>query len=155
MSVLEIGIGTNYTDIVSSMGITVNPGASLRAFRDYFKNAIIYGADIDRRILFSEERILTFFVDQLNPETFYDLDLQIPNEIDLIIDDGLHFPLANIETLNYGCRKIKAGGWIIIEDITLDTKPIWEIVATLLPQNFESYFVLAKNSNIFAVKRLI
>ena len=43
------------------------PGASLRVWRDYFPNAIIYGADIDKDILFAEERIKTFYIDQLDP----------------------------------------------------------------------------------------
>ena len=41
------------------------PGASLRVWRDYFYNAEIYGADIDKTN-FSEKRIKTFFVDQLD-----------------------------------------------------------------------------------------
>ena len=39
------------------MGIKGKPGASVRAFRDYFDKAIIYGADIDSKILFFEKRI--------------------------------------------------------------------------------------------------
>jgi hypothetical protein len=48
------------------MGRTGTPGASLRAWRDYFPNAEIYGADIDREILFEEERISAFYVNQLS-----------------------------------------------------------------------------------------
>ena len=43
------------------MNINGKPGASLRAWRDYFENALIYGADIDKNILFKENRINTFF----------------------------------------------------------------------------------------------
>ena len=39
------------------MGSEGVPLASLRAWRDYFKNANIYGADIDKGILKDEERI--------------------------------------------------------------------------------------------------
>ena len=42
------------------------PGASLRVFRDYFLNAKIYGADIDKNILFTSDRIFTYYVDQLD-----------------------------------------------------------------------------------------
>jgi hypothetical protein len=61
---LEIGLGTNNTDVVSNMGSEGVPDASLRAFRDYLPNARIYGAGIDKRILFEESRIKTYFADQ-------------------------------------------------------------------------------------------
>ena len=64
--VFECGIGTNNPNLVSSMGIKYKPGSSLRVWRDYFPKSFIYGADIDREILFEEERIKTFEVDQLN-----------------------------------------------------------------------------------------
>ena len=69
-NIFEIGLGTNYKNIVSNMGINGKPGASLRAFRDYCPNASVFGADIDKRILFEEERIKTFYVDQTDPVTF-------------------------------------------------------------------------------------
>ena len=40
------------------------PGASLRVWNEYFKNATIYGADIDKSTLFEEKKIKTFYVDQ-------------------------------------------------------------------------------------------
>jgi hypothetical protein len=38
------------------------------AWRDYFPNSEIFGADIDRDVLFDEDRIRTYYVDQLDPE---------------------------------------------------------------------------------------
>jgi len=67
--VLEIGLGSNNTDTPSNMEKAGKPGASLRAFRDFCPEAQIFGADIDRRILFEEERIRTTWVDQLDPDT--------------------------------------------------------------------------------------
>ena len=61
--VFECGIGTNNQDLESNMTENGIPGASLRVFRDYFKKAQIYGADIDKDILFKENRIKTFYVD--------------------------------------------------------------------------------------------
>ena len=71
-SILEIGIGTLNPEIPSSFCGNIHhfnhykPGGSLRVWRDYFKNAQIYGADIDKDILFQEDRIKTYYVDQLN-----------------------------------------------------------------------------------------
>lgn len=67
--VFECGLGTNNPNLPSSMGILGKPGASLRVWRDYFPNAQIYGADIDKEILFTEERIKTYFINQLIPES--------------------------------------------------------------------------------------
>ena len=62
--IFECGIGTNNEDVQSNMTANGVPGASLRGWRDYFWNAQIYGADIDERILFEEDRIKTYHVDQ-------------------------------------------------------------------------------------------
>jgi hypothetical protein len=54
--VFECGIGTGNLAISANMGQGARPGASLRVWRDYFPSALIYGADIDSEILFSEDR---------------------------------------------------------------------------------------------------
>lgn len=152
--VLEIGIGTNYVDVVSSMGKHGKPGASLRAFRDFFKEAKVYGADVDKRILFVEDRIATFFVDQTDPSSFLQLAERVPQELDLVIDDGLHTPNANIETLKFGLTKIKRGGWVVVEDIGSPALPIWQVVSSLLPANFRAHIIRGEAANMFAVNRL-
>ncbi len=152
--VFEIGLGTNNTDVVSTMGASGKPGASLRAFRDFLTNAKVYGADIDTRILFREDRIETFFVDQTKPETFEDLDRSIPSGLDLVIDDGLHSPDANIFALKFGLSKVKVHGWVVIEDIGADAVPLWEVVSSLLPDTYERYLLSAEGGFLFAVRRL-
>ena len=70
---MEVGLGSNNTELLSNMGSDGKPLASLRAWRDYFPNAQIYGADIDKDILTNEERIKTFFVDQTKPDTIREM----------------------------------------------------------------------------------
>ncbi len=90
-NILEIGLGTNNVNLASNMGIDGKPLASLRAWQDYFKNAEIYGADIDKTILKNEGRIKTFFVDQTNKSSIELMFQNIGNVLfDIIIDDGLH-----------------------------------------------------------------
>lgn len=155
-AVLEIGLGTNNTKIASNMGKDGKPGASLRAFRDFLPHAMIYGADIDREILFEEDRIKTFFVDQTNPITLEDLSKNLPDQFDLIIDDGLHAPNANIATLTFALPKLKSnGGWFILEDIHPIALSIWEVVGTILPRNkYRSYLVETKSSWVFACQKI-
>jgi len=152
-AVLEIGLGTNNTDVVSNVSKRGRPGASLRAFRDFLPRATIFGADFDSRILFTEERIKTFFVDQTDQATLEALAEDIPGEMDLIIDDGLHAPDANLATLIFGLRKIKPGGWVVVEDIIPAALPVWRITARLLPPGFSSRLFRAKSSFVFAVQR--
>ncbi len=153
-NIFEIGLGTNNTDVVSNMGPYGRPGASLRAFRDYCPNAFVYGADVDKGVLFHDERIKTFFVDQTNPSTFDDLLSKLPNKFDLVIDDGLHSPDANISSLEFGLKIVKIGGWVVIEDIGSEAITFWQVVSALLPNNYEPYIFSADGAIVFAVKRL-
>ena len=152
-NILEVGMGTNNLDVASNMGIYGKPGASLRAFRDFCLNAEIYGADIDKRILFSEERIKTFYVDQTDAKTFKQLKNKLPESFDLVIDDGLHSPNANIATLDFGLQIIKKNGWVIIEDIRVESLSIWKVIYHLISENFEPFIIQSKSAHIFAAKR--
>jgi len=151
-SMLEIGLGTTNTDVVSNMGKIWVPGNSLRAFRKYLPGTFVYGADVDKRILFEEEGIKTYFVDQTDPATITTLGVKIPGQLDLIIDDGLHAPNANLAILIFALDKLKPGGWLVIEDISGEATPIWKVVSSLLPTQYPSYLIEAKGGMVFAVQ---
>lgn len=154
-ALLEIGLGTNNENVVSNMSSHGKPGASLRAFRDFLPDAQIYGADVDRDILFSEERISTFFVDQTDIDSFTEVGAAVPAELDLIIDDGLHSPNANLATLVFGINRLKVNGYLLVEDISPAAVPIWQLVsAALLPSNYESHVVAGGDNFLFVVRRL-
>ena len=152
--ILEIGLGSNNEDVVSNMSADGSPGASLRAFRDLCENAEIYGADVDSRILFADERIQTFWVDQLDRSSLHSLRSRIPNDFDLVIDDGLHAPDANISTLILGLQSIRIGGWVVIEDINPAAEPLWKVVAALLPKTFSASVFQANYALVFAAQRV-
>ena len=102
------------------MGSIGKPGASLRMWKDYFPNANIYGADIDRDILFNEDRINTYYVDQLNTESIKSMWKDIGlNNFDIIIDDGLHEVNANLNFFFNSFDKLKKNGIYVIEDVKL------------------------------------
>lgn len=154
-SILEVGLGTNNTDVVSTMKKRGIPGASVRAFRDFLPNAQIYGADIDKRILFSEERIQTFFVDQTSQASLKELGQKIPGKFDLIIDDGLHAAHANLATMLFALPRLRKGGWFVVEDISQAATPVWELAAKLLPDQYQSTIIQAYTaSRVFAVQRI-
>ena len=115
---LEIGLGSNNPEVPSNMGLDGKPLASLRAWRDYFKNANIYGADIDKNILKNEERIKTFYVDQTDPTTIKEMfrDIGI-SKFDIILEDGLHEYNANICFFENAIDFLARDGVYIIEDV--------------------------------------
>ncbi len=117
-SVFECGIGSNYLDVKSNMSSTGKPGASLRVWRDYFGKANIFGGDIDSRILFEEDRIRTFKVDQTNASSIQKMwsEINIDN-FDIIVDDGLHTHDAAITLFLNSFNKLRKDGIYIIEDV--------------------------------------
>lgn len=118
-SIVECGIGTNNTDVRSNMTAHGRPGASLRAWRDYFPNATVIGLDIDERVLFSEERIRTFHVDQTDPVSVGRFWSTSGLEVcDIIIDDGLHTFDAGIAFFEASFDRLADDGIYIIEDVS-------------------------------------
>jgi hypothetical protein len=152
LAIFEVGLGTNHEDVVSNMGAGARPGASLRAFQEYLPNTSVFGADVDRRILFNEDRIQTRWVDQTQPHTF---DAMGMPTLDLVIDDGLHSSHANFTTLAWGLRQVRVGGWVVIEDIRESTLPAWHLMAlSLPPERFRSMVICAAHGHLFAVEKL-
>jgi lipopolysaccharide biosynthesis glycosyltransferase/predicted O-methyltransferase YrrM len=117
--VFELGLGTTDLTIPNNMGVNGKPGASLRGWAEFFPHAEVFGADIDKRILFTEDRIKTYYCDQLDPSAICSMwqleDLQ--ESFDLIIEDGLHTYEANVCFFENSIHMLKAGGLYIIEDI--------------------------------------
>jgi hypothetical protein len=126
IKLLEVGLGTNNIDVPSNMGANGTPKASVRGWRRYFKNGIIHGADVDKRILIDEEtengKIYTHHIDQLdlNVITKFKKKFNMGFKFDIIIDDGLHTAEANINLFEYLNDMVKIGGYYIIEDLNKD-----------------------------------
>lgn len=119
LRVFELGVGTNNVKINSNMGPSGRPGASLYGWEEYFPKSSIYGADIDKSILFNSGRILTFYCDQTDPSCISELwaqpELSLP--FDLIVEDGLHTFEANKCFLEHSIHKLRENGYYIVEDI--------------------------------------
>lgn len=125
----------------------------MRAFRDFLLRAVVYGADVDRRILFSEDRIETFYVDQTDIATFDGIGKAIEGELDLIIDDGLHMPNANLATLLFALEKLKIGGWLVVEDIAPAALRLWQLIKMMMPERYDSHVVAARHALMFTACR--
>jgi hypothetical protein len=155
LNILEIGLGTNNPNIVSTMGINGTPGASLYSFAEYLSNSNIYGADIDKNILFTSNRIKTYFVDQLNIQTFVELSKNTGGiKFDLIIDDGLHSIGANFNTLLFALDNLNENGWIVIEDIHIIEN--WKAIDFIMSstKKFKTWLISAKGGYLYVLNKL-
>jgi len=118
LRVFELGIGSTGV-FPYNMGKNGTPGASLRAWKEFLEKSEVFGGDIDRSILFEEDRIKTFYVDQGSSDSIRTLwsspDLIEP--FDVIIDDGCHEFDFNVRFFENSFHKLKSGGVFIIEDI--------------------------------------
>lgn len=123
LNVLEIGIGNN--ELMRPLyGEKYVIGGSLKAFKDFFINANIFGVDIREDVLFSDERITCFYTDQSNSDELHKTINKIKKinndenlNFDLIIDDGSHIVdhmILSVKTLGI---YLKSNGIYIIEDI--------------------------------------
>ena len=109
------------------MGVHGRPGASLRGWRDFVPHALVYGADIDRAVLFDEDRIRTFYCDQLDPAAIRALwsDPHLQGGMDIIVEDGHHTFDANVSFLERSLEQLRPGGIYIVEDIAEDMFGRW------------------------------
>jgi len=142
LRIFELGLGTNSPDVPSTMGVFGVPGASLRGWRELFPHAFVYGADIDRGILFQEDRIKTFYCDQLDRSSVRELwshpDLQAG--VDIIIEDGLHTFEANVSFLEESLDHLRPGGIYICEDIMWNRVGEWcDRLETIYSKQYPTY----------------
>jgi hypothetical protein len=135
-------LGTNNPNALSNMGVFGSPGASLRAWRELFPRALVYGADIDAEILFDEDRIKTFFCDQLEPRSIRALWSlpELAAGADIIVEDGLHSFEANVSFLEGSLDKLLPGGTYIAEDIAWDCSAKWhDRIERVYSRQFPTY----------------
>jgi hypothetical protein len=152
LRIFELGLGTDNVQLVSTMGVTGRPGASLRGWRELFPQAQVFGADIVRDILFTESRIQTFYCDQLDPDAIHELWAQpaLQEEMDIIIDDGLHTFAGNTSFLAGSLEHLRAGGYYVVEDILRGALEKWKQQLPVYADRFPGHdFALVELPNAF------
>ena len=100
--VLEIGVGE---------------GAGLRTFRDFFPNAVIYGAEIADDRIFEEDRIKVYKCDQSKAVDLIRLLQKTGRDIDLVVEDGSHKPFDQVVTCLEILPDLERGTTYVIEDV--------------------------------------
>lgn len=120
--VLEIGVGT--PEVMNEIvGPDYRPGASLRMWRDFFPGAQVFGCDLEPGVLFTEDRIRTFQVDQSDRNSLLRMidDMRDeqgrPPQFDLIVDDGSHIVEHMTLTFEVLWPFLTQGGIFVVEDV--------------------------------------
>ena len=108
---LELGIG--------APGLSGGPSehaASLYMWREFLPASQIIGLDIRTDLLFSAERISTYWADLYEPSTVEDVGLAA-GPFDMIVDDAVHDPDIQLSALHTLWPFLRAGGRYCIEDL--------------------------------------
>lgn len=94
--VLELGIGhfkgmdKTEWNFDSGLNRKYHRGASLYMWRDFFTNALIYGADRVPEAIFQDTRLTTILTDERNKDDLENLIKQTGTDLDIVIDDASH-----------------------------------------------------------------
>lgn len=160
LNILEIGIGTMVEKACSSMKgympDTYKPGASLRAWNDYFKNSNIYGMDIQEDTQFKEDRIVTYICDSTSEESVNNVMNNLNIKFDIIVDDGWHYDEAQKSTLKNFFPYLNDGGIYVIEDIYPESRisKSPNVIKEIVGKN-KFFFVGLKNNQCVIQKKTI
>jgi len=101
--------------------IGVYNGESIRLWKDYFRNAEIYGIDIDPEdAQYIGLRQHIFIGDQSDVEFLNTVVDSIDGPLDIIVDDGSHRMAHYIVTFNTLFLTLRSQGWYVIEDVNYD-----------------------------------
>lgn len=148
-SLLEIGIGTMIAGVNSSMvgygAPHYKPGASLRAWRDYFEGALICGLDPQPDTQFEEFNITT----RLGDSTVTGLDAMF----DVIIDDGSHSYADQIATLNNFWPCLNRAGVYVIEDLTSPEMSVHQDKIREIVGDAPFFFVTPKQYQMLVISK--
>ena len=99
------------------IGLGYKTGNSLKCWRDYFPNSIIYGIDIYKHDELNSDRIVTFQADQSKVNDLEIVMSKINDTLDIIIDDGSHLADHQVYSFMYLNKYLSKNGMYVIEDI--------------------------------------
>lgn len=100
-------------------------GASLRAWRDYFPRACVFGADINPQCKIQEDRIFTATCDETDAVQVRTMWATWCETFDVMIDDGLHTFADNLAFFEKSNRELCSGGVYVVEDLLREELPLF------------------------------
>jgi len=107
-------------DVKLVLELGVLGGASIKMWKDYFPNAIIYGMDNEEQQKLpniQDDRIKLLKMCQLDRNSLNKFFEEIGQPFDIIIDDAGHYHKSQQETFGILFSKMKSNGFYCIEDL--------------------------------------
>jgi hypothetical protein len=103
---------------VHILEIGIYSGGSLKMWRDYFgPRCHIYGVDIEGACKkYEGDQVKVFIGDQSDRSFWEDFKKQVP-KLDIVVDDGGHFPHQQVPTLEALLPHLRPGGVFLCEDV--------------------------------------
>jgi len=133
LNILEIGVAT---------------GASLKMWKEYFINSKIYGIDIESSCKkLEEDRIKIFIGGQDDPNFLNKTKSEIGSDLDIIIEDGSHYSVHQINSFKLTFPFLKSGGLYIVEDLHCSYIPSYRRGESIIGVNFFKSLVDELNLN--------
>lgn len=123
---------------ISILEIGISLGASLKLWKEYFKNSVnIIGIDNREHVMLEQYKnidgVIYYFEDAYNP----DIIKKLP-KLDIIIDDGHHELGTQIKAMEIYLPLLKKGGIYVIEDIQQQLYPnCYEKFLNAIPEEFK------------------
>lgn len=142
--------------------IGVFKGASTKALHEYFPNATMHCVDIFKRTnpedldVLQEERVRWIKADSMSgclPDRMWN-SWGSGISFDFIIDDGAHYPKANLKTFRNCFPFLKKGGTYFIEDVwPLELMTPRELDNRWLKENSDRYGQLDNNAFVSEISK--
>ena len=79
---------------------------------------------------------------------------KLENQVDLLIDDGLHSVIANINSIILAESVLKKGGYLVIEDIGSDTLNSFMVIFELVKSKFAIDIYTNKSCYVASLQKL-
>ena len=133
LSLMDFHFAPKRNSATKVLEIGVQTDRSVKMWEEYFPNAEIYGLDIDNKCKqYEKNRVKIIIGDQNDEEVLSEL----PNDFDIIIDDGSHVETHVISSLNYLYKnKLKIGGIYVIEDMLITPKENFDLFNLIMEFN--------------------
>ena len=96
--------------------IGVYEGASIRLWKEFFGQAHVYALEVlqKRAGMFSGDPRITLIIGSSTEASSYK---SVPDDLDIIVDDGSHKPIDQYNTFVNAYKRLRAGGLYVIEDV--------------------------------------
>lgn len=122
-------------------------GDSVKSWKEYFPKSKIYVGDVNNEFFSHVENIdnvQCFHCDQDNPHSIRNMwmsDELVNLEFDIIMDDGKHEFIPNLNFFKESIHKLKKGGIFIIEDLTFPTYGAFESIVNQLQLEYSLNYI--------------